>query len=352
VFLARLLSRQEPALQKCYYHGKTDAATVCIGCKMPVCQTCNAEGQKGFCQHCMKKVSTLGERVTDAKKTGFSRADQKATVLKAAPRAPGRDARYCFHHAEILASAACLTCNRPFCPGCLNTQGTCSHCARQNEAEPARGAERGRRVVEAPDEEAPAGLPLPKQVAIAAVVALVVVVGGMSLMKKPADRVRSQTAETLEKLRRNELTPKERALMAQLDKESKNAVSIGDAPAAAPPAERDDGGAGAYVPAVSVGGGRSRPASVRTGGGSSLRVRVAAPAVVSGMTTIRASVSGEPERVELLVDGQWAGTSNSPPFTFDWSSEGVRNGRHRVTVTAYGPDGRRAAGGAVITVRN
>jgi hypothetical protein len=337
-------------MQKCFYHGKTDAVTVCIGCKMPVCQTCKDEGQKGFCEGCLKKVAKLGDRVSDMKKTGFANADQKATVMKTAQRAPGRDTKYCFHHLDILANGACVTCKRPFCPACLNTLGICNHCTQHSEAAQAiinRPSDRARALAE-PDIE-PIAKRDPKKVALIVLAGVVVgVVGGLGLLHKPADRARSQTAETLDKLKKNELTPQERALMAKLNQEAKTAQSIEEAPAAAP---ADTGGreAAVYIPA-SAGGGRSsagRPAHA-----APLRIRVAVPAVVSGMATVRARVSGTPDRVEFSVDGQMAGVSNSAPFDFEWESSGVSNGRHRITAVAYGEDGRTAAGGASCTVRN
>ncbi|MNT46023.1 hypothetical protein D3C72_1826420 [compost metagenome] len=75
-------------------------------------------------------------------------------------------------------------------------------------------------------------------------------------------------------------------------------------------------------------------------------------AVLSGMATITASVSGQPERVELYVDGQWQGATNSPPYAFEWASQAVSNGRHRVVVTAIGADGRQATSGVTVTIRN
>lgn len=337
-------------MQKCFYHGKTDAVTVCIGCKMPVCQTCKDEGKKGFCDACLKKVATLGDRVSDLKKTGYVAAEQKATVMKTASRPPGRDAKYCFHHPDILANAACVTCKRPFCAGCLNTVGLCNHCTQHSEAAQAlinRPSDRHRAIVEAAQAPVEDARRHNKKLFLTFMAGVLVVVGGVGLMRKPTDRARSQTAETLEKLKRNELTAQERALMARLNQEEKNAQSIAAPPAAAP-ADSGGGEAAAYIPASS-GGGRSAP---RVAQAAPLRVRLAVPAVVSDMATIRARVSGSPDRVEFSVDGQMAGVADSAPYDFEWESAGVSNGRHRITAVAYGEDGRTAAGGASCTVRN
>lgn len=342
----------EPSVQKCFYHGKTDAVTVCIGCKMPVCQTCKDEGKKGFCDACLKKVATLGDRVTDLKKTGFVGADQKATVVKAASRPPGRDAKYCFHHPDILANAGCATCKRPFCAACLNTVGICNHCTQHSEAAQTlihRPSERHRARVEAAEAPAVDAKRQHTKLALTFLAGVLVVVGAVGLLRKPADHARSQTAETLEKLKHSELTPQERALMARLNQEAKNSQAIADTPAAAP-ADPGGGEAAVYIPAGS-GGGRSAGAP-RVAHAAPLRIRVAVPAVVSGMATVRARVTGTPDRVEFSVDGQMAGVANSAPYDFEWESAGVSNGRHRITAVAYGEDGRTAAGGASCTVRN
>jgi hypothetical protein len=125
-------------MQKCFYHTAHDAATTCIGCKMPVCTVCRDDGKNGFCGQCFKKVSSLGAQVTDTKKTGMVAASQKATMVKHMGRPTGPvNVSYCFHHFDVVASGTCHTCNRPFCPTCLNEQGVCTHCTKLTEDTPA-----------------------------------------------------------------------------------------------------------------------------------------------------------------------------------------------------------------------
>jgi hypothetical protein len=86
-----------------------------------------------------------------------------------------------------------------------------------------------------------------------------------------------------------------------------------------------------------------------------VRVGIASPrsgARVSGISTVTAAVSGRPERVELYVDGEWQGAIDSPPYSFEWASHAVSNGRHRVTVEAIAEDGRKSTSGVTVTVQN
>lgn len=121
-------------MQRCFYHPPNDAATTCIGCKMPVCQGCRDEGKNGFCGQCFKKVSSLGAQVADTKKTGMVSANQKATMVKHMGRPTGSmNVTYCFHHFDVVASGTCATCTRSFCPSCLTESGICTHCAKLGE---------------------------------------------------------------------------------------------------------------------------------------------------------------------------------------------------------------------------
>lgn len=137
-------------MQKCFYHAKTDAAAMCMGCKMPICATCRDEGKKGFCESCIKKVASLGEQITDTKKTGMVQSVHKATMLKTAGRSTApKNVTYCFHHFDVVATGTCPSCNRSFCPACINTAGVCSHCAKLNsdaQEHPVVPSERARKV--------------------------------------------------------------------------------------------------------------------------------------------------------------------------------------------------------------
>ncbi len=122
-------------MQKCFYHAKTDAATTCLGCKMPVCGACQDAGNKGFCEACMKRVTALGEQITDMKKTGMVQSSHKATMLKTAGRPTSqKNVTYCFQHFDVIAAGTCPSCTRSFCQECLDGSGMCTHCARHATA--------------------------------------------------------------------------------------------------------------------------------------------------------------------------------------------------------------------------
>jgi len=128
-------------VQKCFYHAKTDAATQCLGCKMPVCGPCRDAGAKGFCEACMRKVSALGEQITDMKKTGVVGGSHKATMVKSSGRPTAqKNVTYCFHHFDQVAQGVCPSCNRSYCTECLAAGGMCTHCARQAQQSAVPGA--------------------------------------------------------------------------------------------------------------------------------------------------------------------------------------------------------------------
>lgn len=76
---------------------------------------------------------------------------------------------------------------------------------------------------------------------------------------------------------------------------------------------------------------------------------------VQGMVTVSARIEGQGyiDRVEFLVNGEWQGLSNRPPFRFDWDTTGSSNGAKTLEVVAYEPSGTRHASRRVkVTVAN
>lgn len=330
-------------MQKCFYHGKTDAVTMCMGCKMPICPACRDEGKRGFCERCMKKVASLGEQVADLKKTGMVNA-KRATILKTA-LAPSAepDAVHCFHHFDMLASATCPTCNRPFCPACLNSAGICSHCVMHNEEAQERlftPTEQGRALAEDRPRRRPAPAAAPPEptfleryrwpLAVTGVLVLLLLV---AVLHHGGAHRPSKAARDLEKLQSAQLSGSEQALVSKLSKAADSATTL------------DDQGARGSVLA--------HGSRVSTGG--ALYVAIYSPgsgATVSGMTTIKARAGGPLDHIDLAVDGQWQGSVNVAPYDIDWASQSVSNGPHRVTLTAVGTDGRQRASQLLLNVRN
>lgn len=354
-------------MAKCFYHAKTSAVTVCIGCKMPVCQTCSDEGTKGYCDACLKKTATLSARADSVRQTIARKAEAPATEAPPAEPALARPGgRHCLAHPDLLASAGCVTCKRPYCPACLNTHGICAPCALHSEDAKARmvqPSERSRRlagsgVSQGASATASAGEAddgsKRKKLLIAGVAGLVLLVGGGLTIKRMAGP-NAPDAEARKAWKSAPLTAEEKAILAKLESDAKRAVPIQDAPADTGDTG-DSGGAPATYRAPAGGyTGGAAPVAARRQSAARVRVGIASPrsgARVSGISTVTASVSGRPERVELYVDGEWQGAIDSPPYSFEWASHGVSNGRHRVTVEAIAEDGRKSTSGVTVTVQN
>jgi hypothetical protein len=355
-------------MQKCFYHAKTDAATMCMGCKMPICANCRDEGKKGFCENCIKKVATLGEQITDTKKTGMVQGAHKATMIKSSGRSTGpKNITYCFHHFDIVASATCPTCNRAFCPACLNSAGICSHCARHNaDAQERMFApnERGRKILEEAAAESARRYWGTKEYVIAGLVVLVLLIGWKHF-HKPTAKI-DTTRATLEKLHENDLSADQQAMLDKLQGQKK--VDIPEPPVeAAPPVVSAAAGGvavagAAMAPNRAAAGGGSRAAGAgramqggRVQGAAAVHVAIVSPgsgSTVHGITPVRIGLSGTPGRIDLLVDGQWSGSINSAPFRFDWASQAVSNGTHQLTLQALGEAGVLSQSNITVNVSN
>ncbi len=78
--------------------------------------------------------------------------------------------------------------------------------------------------------------------------------------------------------------------------------------------------------------------------------------IVTGGPPWEVQTKGPVKRVEFLVDGKLLWTDHKAPFSFaggrGWKTLGLRNGRHVLTLRAYGPQGARAARSMGVRVRN
>lgn len=66
---------------------------------------------------------------------------------------------------------------------------------------------------------------------------------------------------------------------------------------------------------------------------------------VHGMVTVNTQLQGieQLDHVELLVNGQWQGLSNQPPYKFEWDTSGNPNGPCTVQLVAYDAEGNKYA---------
>lgn len=327
-------------MEKCYYHPRSAAATKCVGCKMAVCATCRDEGHKGLCDACVKKKATLTD-TRDSREAARERS--AAASLGSRPGTGTRsDVIYCFRHQDIRASASCATCSRAYCPACLNTSGVCGVCARTNKDAQAMAFgpnERGRAILaEQAAEEAKKRLG-PREYMV--VVGMVLALGVSWKLMQPKIQKVDQTGETLQRVKANDLSAAEAAMLASIRKEKK--VVLRDPP---PKPRAATGGAVSYRGATggaAAGGGNSGGAA--SGGGFSaeaLEIRAVEPAdgtIVGGSAVIRAAIAGSPSRVVCEVDGVAIGRSSGAAPRFGWNTRAAGNGPHSVTITASSAQG-------------
>jgi N-acetylmuramoyl-L-alanine amidase-like protein/Big-like domain-containing protein len=72
-----------------------------------------------------------------------------------------------------------------------------------------------------------------------------------------------------------------------------------------------------------------------------------------GTLDLTADVTGElVSQVQFLLDGEPLATVTEPPYTLQWNSAYVANGRHVLAVRAIGEDGRVAYASVVVYARN
>jgi len=98
--------------------------------------------------------------------------------------------------------------------------------------------------------------------------------------------------------------------------------------------------------------GRVATASVDVTVANRFAVEVDAPARARGTVQIGARANGDPQWVELLVDGEVRDVDQEAPFTTGWDTRGERDGRHVVSIWAVAPNGVISRDSAVVTVRN
>ena len=93
------------------------------------------------------------------------------------------------------------------------------------------------------------------------------------------------------------------------------------------------------------------------GMGTSPTVSISTPtsgASVNGIVSVAGSASAASgiSEVQLLVDGNVAGTSYASPFSFSWNSTTAANGSHTLMVKAYNSANATGSASAAVTVNN
>jgi hypothetical protein len=172
-------------------------------------------------------------------------------------------------------------------------------------------------------------------------VVFVAVGGYVHRLRHPVAEGPEPAAAALQRLKASELSPRERAMMAQL--RSQRRVSVADPgpeapvrralaePAGAPPVEHQRERAATLGHAAPVG-----PVVI-------LQLYPTDGAIVGGQTRVRVVVSGAPASTVCEVDGVRIGVAAGAAPTFLWNTRASGNGPHQVTVTASGPGGTSSA---------
>jgi hypothetical protein len=172
---------------------------------------------------------------------------------------------------------------------------------------------------------------------------VVFVAGGwyVNRLRHPVAEGPDPATAALQRLKASELSPRERAMMAQL--RSQRRVSVADPgpdapvrrglaePAGAPPVVHQQARAATLGHAAPVG-----PVAI-------LQLHPPDGTIVGGQTRIRVVVDGAPSSTVCEVDGVRIGVASGAAPTFLWNTRASGNGPHQVTVMASGAGGTSSA---------
>jgi hypothetical protein len=82
-----------------------------------------------------------------------------------------------------------------------------------------------------------------------------------------------------------------------------------------------------------------------------VRQSVAEGQTVSGLVLWKVEVTGRPERVEFLVDGEIRGSDVAAPYTLGWNTSAAATGSHTLTARASGK-GKSVESAVTVTVQS
>ncbi|MNK65377.1 hypothetical protein D3C87_846700 [compost metagenome] len=376
-------------MAQCRFHPQSAAVAYCATCRAQFCGRC---GQ-------LEKTCSLCHR----------------TALTSPPAAGSREeARLrCVNHPKALNTKPCHDCGKNHCPSCLNWQGVCKACAplySTSTADTEPSPPTRRRKSNQPELSYTGGLNRHKgwrrSLTRLALGGLILVGVGSVLafqygvfkdfatqaaatQKKlhggKGGRGAADLSDMMSRLQSGDVTAADVEVTERLMARIQNGESVDtgqrdalsklsrlyqqgtSAPAANDPQAQklwallsdwsnEDSDPDAAAPAI-------RPAApprpkAQVAKATPWRVSLLAPASgakVKGLIAVNAQIEGQGyiDRVEFLVDGQWQGLSNRPPFTFDWDTTGSANGSRTLEIVAYEPSGTRHASRRVrVTVAN
>lgn len=375
----------------CRFHPQSDAVAYCATCRARFCRRCGQPGKP--CSLCHRTT------LTSPPKAGSS----EESKLR------------CVNHVKALNTKPCHECGKNFCPSCLNWQGVCTSCAPQypqaNSDRTEAPAPRRRRQSTKADLSYTGGLNRHKgwqRKAVRLVLGGLILAGigtvlsfqygvfkdfatqAAATRKKmpglPKGQGQADLASMMSRLESGVVTDADvettERLMARiqngeavdtgqrdaLTKLSRLSQKSGNPPPASDPQaqklwamlsdwsnEEAAEDPAAVAPASRPAANAPKPGVAKP---ASWKVSLLTPASgtkVKGLVTVNARIEGQGyiERVEFLVDGEWQGLSNRPPFTFDWDTSGTANGARTLEIVAYEPSGAKHASRRVrVTVAN
>jgi hypothetical protein len=159
-------------------------------------------------------------------------------------------------------------------------------------------------------------------------------------LRHPEPERSDPVSSALQRLKASELSPQERAMMAQLRNQRR--VAMADPL----PEHRVRRGQGAVeVPPVAHQQARQLTLghAAPVGPVAIQQLFPADGAIVGGQTTIRVVVAGAASRIVCEVDGTRIGATSAAAPYFRWNTRASGNGPHQVTVTATGAGGAASA---------
>ncbi|MEB3196685.1 MAG: hypothetical protein VKP62_05720 [Candidatus Sericytochromatia bacterium] len=165
-------------------------------------------------------------------------------------------------------------------------------------------------------------------------------------MAHPSQATRPAATRAPASYKMSELTPAERKLLQDLQRERRVVKPRNEAPAPRLAVEIPSSyGAGArprvlaHAPGDEAAAQDPPPPVVPA---QPTEVRAFTPAdgaIVGGQVVIRAAIAGNPTRVVCQLDGQTLGVTSGPAPVFPCNSRAWRNGPHQVVLSASGPGG-------------
>jgi hypothetical protein len=318
----------------CYYHPQTKAKSICPDCGEDICDVCRLEGGLQRCGSCAQNGPPPGgprvreeEPAAVAADPGGYGGGYDAGPAPAAHDLMAMQEVMCSNHPGTTADMQCLNCLQAYCMDCLPGGTFCAACERDPEGRAAPqddyhptptvdpGYDPGLDFAGGYADEAPP--PRPKR--------------PPGAKKPPPGGAKKGGAPAAKK------------------------GGAKGKKAAGPPLGLIAGGVGALL---LVGAGAwfmlSGPAESDFTGPTKVSITGPKATTVKGLQNITLQVASPEEitKVEVRVDGKYWEKFSAPPFTTEWQSSLVKNGKHTIEAVAEYKNGAKVTDKKTVTVAN